>query len=212
VFVGYAVNHADDVHRLLNPKTKIIVKSRDLLYLNKSYGAWIKSKNDTSVSDDSDSEIEFEKPFNDAPNDGKNERVARDLRQTSKSKSWFNPNPTRFIENSDSGRELVLEKADIALNSIDYLNELETFEDAYYHPNFEERMKWREEISKTFDEMNEKGVYEKICKSELPSGRTCIEYKWVFKIKRNGIFRAWLVACGYTQVPGGFSGKFCPRD
>jgi hypothetical protein len=60
--------------------------------------------------------IETEKPFNDAPNDGKNERVARALRQTSKSKSWFNPNPTRFIENSDSGRELVLEKADIALN------------------------------------------------------------------------------------------------
>jgi hypothetical protein len=55
------------------------------------YGAWIKSKNDTSVSDDSNSEtdtlknkIETEKPFNDAPNDEKNERIARALRQTSK--------------------------------------------------------------------------------------------------------------------------------
>jgi hypothetical protein len=27
VFVGCAVNHADDVYRLLNPKTKIIFKS-----------------------------------------------------------------------------------------------------------------------------------------------------------------------------------------
>ena len=26
--------------------------------------------------------------------------------------------------------------------------------------------------------------------------------KWVFKIKRNGVFRARLVACGYSQVPG----------
>jgi Reverse transcriptase (RNA-dependent DNA polymerase) len=25
---------------------------------------------------------------------------------------------------------------------------------------------------------------------------------WIFKIKRNGIFRARLVACGYSQVPG----------
>jgi hypothetical protein len=49
--------------------------------------------------------------------------------------------------------------------------------------------------------MKEKEVYEKICKSELPNGRTCIKNKWVFKIKCNGIFRA-LVACGYSQVPG----------
>jgi hypothetical protein len=58
---------------------------------------------------------ETEMPFNDAPNDGKNERIARALRQTSKSKGWFNPNPTRFIENSDSGREFLLEKSDITL-------------------------------------------------------------------------------------------------
>jgi hypothetical protein len=31
VFVGYAVNHADDVYRLLNPKTKIIIQSRDVV-------------------------------------------------------------------------------------------------------------------------------------------------------------------------------------
>jgi hypothetical protein len=42
----------------------------------------------------------------------------------------------------------VLEKADITLNLIDCLKKPETFEDAYYHPNFEERMKWREAISK----------------------------------------------------------------
>jgi hypothetical protein len=92
------------------------------VWLNKSYGARIKSKNDTIVSDDSDSEIdnlknkiETEKPFNDAPNDGKNEKAARALRQTSKLKSWFHPNPTRFIENFDSEREFIYEKTDIAL-------------------------------------------------------------------------------------------------
>jgi hypothetical protein len=153
VSVGYPVNHAHDVYRLLNPKTKSIIKSRDVVWLNKSYGAWMKSKNDTSFSDDSDNEIdtlknkiETEKPFNDAPNDGKNERVARDLRQNSKLKGWFNPNPIRFIENYDSGRKLVPEKADIALNLIDCLKKPETFEDAYYHQNHKEKMKWREAI------------------------------------------------------------------
>jgi hypothetical protein len=103
MFIGYAVNHADDVYRLLNPKTKSIIESRDDLWLNKSYGAWIKSKNDTSVSDDSDSEtdtlknkIEIEKPFNDAPNDGKNERVARTLRQTSKFKELAQSKPNKI--------------------------------------------------------------------------------------------------------------------
>jgi hypothetical protein len=176
------------------------------VWLNKIYGAWIKSKNDTSVSDDSDNEIDtlknkikIEKPFNVAPNDGKNERVVRAFRQTSKLKSRFKPNPTRFIENSDSGRELVLEKADIAPNFIDCLKVPETFEDSYYHPNHGERMKWREAISKELNEMKEKEVYEK---SELPNGRTCIKNKCAFKIQLNVIFRVPLVACGYSQVPG----------
>ena len=29
-----------------------------------------------------------------------------------------------------------------------------------------------------------------------------MKHKWVFEIKRNGTFRARLVACGYSQVPG----------
>jgi hypothetical protein len=143
--------------------------------------------------------IETEIPINDAPNDGKNEIILRSLRQTSKLKSWFNPNPTRFIKNADSGRELVLGKVDIALNLIDSLKEPETFEDPYYHPNFEERMKWKEAISKEFDEMKEKGVYETILKSESPNRRTCIKNKRVFKINCNGIFRAPLVVCGYRE-------------
>jgi hypothetical protein len=62
-------------------------------------------------------------------------------------------------------------------------------------------MKWREAISKEFNEMKEKGVFEKICKSELPNGCTCIKNKWEIKIKRNGIFSLRLGACGYSQVP-----------
>ncbi len=39
-------------------------------------------------------------------------------------------------------------------------------------------------------------------RSEMPSNWRCVKSKWVFKIKRVGRFRARLVACGYSQIPG----------
>jgi Reverse transcriptase (RNA-dependent DNA polymerase) len=46
---------------------------------------------------------------------------------------------------------------------------------------------------------------------DVPEGRQCIKCKWIFKVKRNGIFRARLVACGYNQVPGvDFNESYAP--
>ena len=42
----------------------------------------------------------------------------------------------------------------------------------------------------------------KIKRIEMPHDRRCVKTKWVFKIKRNGIFRARLVACGYIKIDG----------
>ena len=36
----------------------------------------------------------------------------------------------------------------------------------------------------------------------MSEGITCVKHKWVFQIKKNGFYRARLVACGYSQVPG----------
>jgi len=49
--------------------------------------------------------------------------------------------------------------------------------------------------------MNNCGVWCKVKRSVIPSGRHCIKSKWVFKIKRNGMFWARLVACRYSQIP-----------
>jgi hypothetical protein len=41
--------------------------------------------------------------------------------------------------------------------------------------------------------------------------RICVKSKWVIKIKRNGIFRSRLVACGYSQLPGiNFTDSYAP--
>ena len=50
--------------------------------------------------------------------------------------------------------------------------------------------------------MKNKGVWEVLHVSEIPNDRRCIKCKWIFKVKRNGVFRARFVGCGYSQVPG----------
>jgi hypothetical protein len=48
--------------------------------------------------------------------------------------------------------------------------------------------------------MKNKGVWKVITKEQIPEGKKCVKSKWVFKIKKNGIFRERLVAYGYSQV------------
>ncbi|KAL7460372.1 hypothetical protein ACHAXS_000826 [Conticribra weissflogii] len=66
--------------------------------------------------------------------------------------------------------------------------EPQSFEEAYYHPDKAQREKWRNAIKKEFHDMNKRGVWKIIKKSEIPANRRCVKCKWIFKIKRNGIF------------------------
>ena len=45
------------------------------------------------------------------------------------------------------------------------------------------------------------GFGEKTDRKRIPSNRRLIGNKWVFKIKRDGTYRARLVALGYSQIP-----------
>ena len=77
-----------------------------------------------------------------------------------------------------------------------------TFREAWDHPDETKRQKWREAICKEFGDIIKRGVWRKINKSQMPTRRRCVKRKWIFKIKRNGVYRARLVACGYSQIPG----------
>ncbi len=77
------------------------------------------------------------------------------------------------------------------------LAEPRPFQEAWNHPDPEQCMKWKEAIRKEFD--------------KIPKGWCCIKCKWVFKIKRNGIIHACLVAFGYSKIPGvNFSENYSP--
>ena len=80
--------------------------------------------------------------------------------------------------------------------------EPKTFNQARNHSNPVQRAKWREGIRKEFDDMKKCSVWLVKKRSEMPSNRWLVKCKWVFKIKRNGVFREglWHVATAKSQV------------
>jgi hypothetical protein len=83
--------------------------------------------------------------------------------------------------------------------------------EAWNHPNLKIRKKYRDGIHKEFRKMNERKVWRKTMRQVIPQGRRCVKCRWVFEIKRNGIFHCRLVACRYSQIPGiDFTETFLP--
>lgn len=62
---------------------------------------------------------------------------------------------------------------------------------------------WRAAIRKELKKMEDHKVWILVNKSKMmKENRKAIKNKWIFEIKRSGIFRSRLVACGYSQIPG----------
>ena len=47
-----------------------------------------------------------------------------------------------------------------------------------------------------------KGVWRNMKRVDIPSDRRLIGFKWVFKVKENGVYRVRLVALEYSQIHG----------
>mgnify|MGYP002712310054 CR=1 FL=1 len=58
---------------------------------------------------------------------------------------------------------------------------------------------WKEAIQKEVDQLQKYGVFERI---PVDESRKIIKTKWIFTKKRSGIYKARLVACGYSQEFG----------
>jgi hypothetical protein len=137
-----------------------------------------------------------------------NEKIVCEMR---KLESWFNPQATRIVDELDRGREIVLEQVNLALLTNSFTKEPSSFEEAINCENKDDQKAWKEAIEKELNKMTKRGVWEIIDEKDFPNDQRCIQNKWIFKVKRNGVFRARLVACGYSQVPGvDFTESFAP--
>ena len=86
-----------------------------------------------------------------------------------------------------------------------------TYHEAWNHENEMFRDRFRAAIKKELRDMIKRGVWRSMKRRDIPPGRRCVKCRWVFEIKRSGRFRARLVACGYSQVPGiDFENTYAP--
>jgi hypothetical protein len=138
----------------------------------------------------------------------KNEKIVCEMR---KLESWFNPQATKIVDELDRGRDIVFEQVNLALITTSLTKEPSSFEEAINCENKDDQEAWKEAIEKELNKMTKRGVWEVIDEKDVPNDRLCIKNKWIFKAKRNGVFRSRLVACGYSQVSGvDFTDSFAP--
>jgi hypothetical protein len=106
----------------------------------------------------------------------------------SKLESWFNPEATKAVEDYNHGKEMTLDQVNLALFSTVAIKEPTTYEEAINSENKKEQIKWNSAIDKDLKEMEKRGVWEIIDEKNIPINHRCIKNKWIFKVKRNGIF------------------------
>ena len=60
---------------------------------------------------------------------------------------------------------------------------------------------WQNAIKKEFNDLFKHKVWKKL-KGKIPNDRRILGNKWVLKNKKNGVYRARLIALGYHKIPG----------
>ena len=239
MFVGYADDHSRDVYRFLNIHTKRIIMSRDVRCLNIIWKHYRKKsiyarkqvelfldEEERSLEDErSFGEISIEEEEEEPKSDGNNtetqKRLGIDINMIGAREETLGKTRSETKELSSPTNES-MERADLTME--DWIQdtclisavtlgptEPKTFQEAWHYPVENERNSWRSAIRKEIRSMIERGVGRKTDRKKIPSNRRHIGNKWVFKIKRDGTYRARLVALGYSQIPGvDYTDNFAP--
>jgi hypothetical protein len=106
MFAEYTEYHSRDVYRMLNLTTNSIINSRDIIWLNKTYGEWKNNKTTISTAEDDTIELptgfDKRKSTTNTTEDNEDESNKSDknvFRAMRKLESWFNPQAAKVVEN-----------------------------------------------------------------------------------------------------------------
>ena len=215
MFLGYPEDHPGDTYKFVNMSTNKILLSRDVTWLNKTFGTYydLPKGTTTQVSNPDDWEDipeEEEQDKKPLPNLVKNLATEGELPTTYRGRTR-NETVNEREEIAAGVYEMAFVHDEKQFEEPKEEDEPTTFKEAWFHPDLRVREKWRQAIEKEYHDMLERGVWEEIKMNKVPTNRRLLGTKWVFKIKRNGTYRARLVVLGYHQVPGlEFQENFAP--
>ena len=90
-------------------------------------------------------------------------------------------------------------------------DEPQSIQEAWWDPDLISREKWREAIHLEFKKMLDMGVWRHVKRNDCPNELRLVGCRWVFKVKRNGVYCARLVVKGFSQIPGvDFTDNYSP--
>jgi hypothetical protein len=114
MFVGYYVNHANDVYRMSNLDTKRIIHSRDIIWLNEAHHDWIDRKvSQKKENDDEDNDVIANSKIQEVKDGQDKLSSIQDQDEFKKKKiyrvmrlleSSFNPEAYTMLQNIEQGR------------------------------------------------------------------------------------------------------------
>ena len=86
-----------------------------------------------------------------------------------------------------------------------------SFQEAWSDPDLVAREESQEAICLEFKKMLDKGVWRHVRRIDHPNDHKLVGCRWVFKVKRNGVYHARLVGKGFSQIPGlDFTDNYSP--
>ena len=188
MMVGYHCQSGTEVYRMYNFETEKITQTRDIRWTNKMYHKY-HQKTDDETQSGLDGEYNNIKTKQ-KPSPETSFKLERALRKLD---TFYNPTLGNFAMEDDF--------CFVGGTDNNYDNP-ESFADVYHHPDEEEREKRQTAIKKEFSDMIKRKLWRHTNRSIVPIDRRIIGNKWVFKHKRNGVYRARLVGLGYAQIPG----------
>jgi len=143
---------------MLNLETNAVIHSRDIIWLHKLHKDWVINESTTMITSEDDViKLPIGKQFDTSENNKvnientennkikTNEKIFCKMR---KLESWFNPQAKQAIKIYKDGREISLEKVNLALLTTSSLNEPTTFDEAWNCEDEDHQKLWREAINK----------------------------------------------------------------
>ena len=200
IFLGYADDHSGDVYRFYNMQTGRIITSRDVIWINKTY------------HEDQTQPVGLEQYYED---DDDEEEDIMPMRIGNNAPVIIPPAPPsrpRWLDLLQDELTEVYEHRTRSGKTHALLHQHDAVEFCYMSGeeplsykeaiNSRESKHWWDAMNTEIQSMYTKKVWKQVKKCNIPKDKKLIGCKWVYKLKDNGVYRARLVALGYSQRPG----------